>query len=473
MNILNMIKLPLFYDFVLPTAPLPNALPPELGIVNYIHTLYSNKLRSESYFDQDLEKDVNPMNQLFGNALGHWPSSVLMGGTYLSAPCYRHLVKLEFNSVYFGKKYTNRYIYPIKVTLHFNKFTGVDRVGSKLNGEFFWKHISTEVLSDIYSGRAIVFLDWANENFIEKEEFINFHKGLENSGIPKEQIILSINSFNAQELYESWFSPEERRLEVRNLPYLISNISYVYASQPDTHLSIEEFLETQSTIRKNHFVFPSRRARPHRIAMLHKMATDGLLDKGDWSFLNEMNADHGYYESSQVFDINREIIHDLHKMIPHALQSEPGNSYLTTSGWGKLSGEMHKHSYLYIASETYVKGEYKSLTEKVFKPLANFQPFVFIAFPGALAELQKLGFKTFSPFINENYDFEQDYRTRMHMIASEINRILSMPKEEIHNWFWSMKEILIHNQKHLLEIYQDRNITCGLINYLHDRVKKL
>lgn len=465
-----MINLPFFYDFVLPSSPLPNALPPELGIVNYIHTLHSNKLRSESYFDQDLEKEVNPMNQLFGDSLGHWPSSVLMGGTYLSAPCYRNIVELKFDSVYFGKKHTNRYIYPIKVTLHFNRFTGVDKVGSKLNGEFFWKHISAEVLADIYCGRAIVFLDWANENFIEKEEFINFHKGLENSGIPKEQIILSINSFNAQEVYESWFPPEERRLEVRNLPYLMANISHVYASQPDTHLSIDEFLETRSTLRKNHFVFPSRRARPHRIAMLHKITTDGLLYKGDWSFLDPMTADHGYYESTQIFDINREVINQLHKIIPHSLQSEPGNSYLSTSGWGKLNGEMHKHSYLYIASETYVRGDYKSLTEKVFKPLANLQPFVFIAFPGALAELQKLGFKTFSPFINESYDSEQDYKIRMHMIAAEINRIVSMSKEEIHNWFWSMQEILIHNQQRLLQIHEDSDASLNLINYLYARV---
>jgi hypothetical protein len=415
-----MIKLPLFYDFVLPSAPLPNALPPELGIVNYIHALHSNKLQSESYFDQDLEKEVNPMNQLFGNSLGHWPSSVLMGGTYLSSPCYQDILQLNFDSVYFGKRYTNKYIYPIKVTLHFDKFTGVDRMGSKLNGEYFWKHISPEVLKDVYSGRAIIFLDWANENFITKEEFINLHTCLASSGIPKEQIILTVNSFNAQEVYESWFTPEQRQLEVKNFPHIMTHMSHTYASRPSTYLDIEGFLKTRSTLRKNNFVFPSRRARPHRIAMLHKMATDGLLDRGDWSFLDAMTSDNGYFESTQIFDINRDVINDLHKIIPHSLDSEPYKAFLNTSGWGDLSGNMHKHSYLYIASETYVQGEYKSLTEKVFKPLANLQPFIFIAFPGALAQLQKLGFKTFSPFIDETYDSEQDYKTRMQMRSTVL-----------------------------------------------------
>ena len=166
----------------------------------------------------------------------------------------------------------------------------------------------------------------------------------------------------------------------------------------------------------------------------------------------------------------KDIINDLHKIIPHSLDCEPNNSYLDTSGWGNLNGEMHKDSYLYIASETYTHGEYKSLTEKVFKPLANFQPFIFIAFPGALAELQKLGFKTFSPFINESYDAEQDYKTKMHMIAAEINRIVSMSKEEIHNWYWSMQDILIHNHQKLLEIYKTSPESFNLIRYLYQRV---
>jgi len=35
-------RIPFFYDYVFPTFILPNALITELGIVNYMHSMYSN-----------------------------------------------------------------------------------------------------------------------------------------------------------------------------------------------------------------------------------------------------------------------------------------------------------------------------------------------------------------------------------------------------------------------------------------------
>jgi hypothetical protein len=43
------------------------------------------------------------------------------------------------------------------------------------------------------------------------------------------------------------------------------------------------------------------------------------------------------------------------------------------------------------------------------------------------------------------------------MIYGEIKRLCSMSKEEIHNWYWSMEEILIHNHE-LLRTYNEKKI---------------
>jgi hypothetical protein len=45
-----------------------------------------------------------------------------------------------------------------------------------------------------------------------------------------------------------------------------------------------------------------------------------------------------------------------------------------------------------------------------------------------------------------------------------------MTKEEIHNWYWSMEEILIHNHNHHLSIHKNRMMTEDTIDYL---IKKL
>ena len=469
-------KLPFFYDYVLPNTVMPNALAPEMGVVNYIHTMYSNRLKTESFFDEDLDLEKNPMERMFGNSFGHWPNSVRMNGSHIRSRCFDNRVDIYENSVYFGKQQQHRdgfqrYIYPIKVTPHFNKFIGVDFVGSKLNGEYFWKHISAEVLQDLRERKAIVFLDWVNENFIEQTEFADFHNGLKYSGIPKEQIVLAINSFNAQEVYESWFAPEQRQLEVRSFPFLLCNMSWHYAVHSDRRMTEQSFYESKNRIRKHYFVFPNRRARDHRVAMLHKLATDGLLEKGDWSFLDKIPIDHGTAVSRNL-NVNRDHdkINKLHEQLPHSLEAEEGSHFLSVSGWGDMHSKPSESSYFYLASETYTHGVYKSFTEKVFKPLANFQPLLFMAFPGALVELRKLGFKSFSPFINESYDEEHDLSKRLHMIAAEVNRLCSMSKEEIHTWYWSMEDILIHNHRHLMEIYKNEPISLKFMQELHQRV---
>jgi hypothetical protein len=153
------------------------------------------------------------------------------------------------------------------------------------------------------------------------------------------------------------------------------------------------------------------------------------------------------------------------------LDSEQGLTYDTVSAWTDKSPDSHKNSYLYLCTETFINGEYKSLTEKVFKPIVNFQPFLFIAYPGVLELLRSLGFKTFSPLIDESYDNDPDEIKRLSMIYSELNRICSMSKEEIHAWYWSMEEILIHNYNHFLNIWKNEEHTKELINYMIMRSK--
>jgi hypothetical protein len=206
--------------------------------------------------------------------------------------------------------------------------------------------------------------------------------------------------------------------------------------------------------------------------LLHKLASDGILEKGDWSCLDNVDFQHGLHMSSthQFINLDQEKLKQLHTQIPHSLREEPGSNYLNVAGWADRHSRQSENSYFYIASETYVHGIYKSLTEKIFKPLINFQPFIFLAFPGALNELRRLGFKTFSPFINEDYDNEQDLYKRIKMISDEISRLCSMSKEDLHNWYWSMEEILLHNHRHLLTIHHSEPNTANLVRYLHIRV---
>jgi len=61
-----------------------------------------------------------------------------------------------------------------------------------------------------------------------------------------------------------------------------------------------------------------------------------------------------------------------------------------------------------------------------------------------LQHLRNMGYKTFSPFIDETYD-TLDTWDRYDAILKEISRLNAMSTDEHLEWFKSMRHILEHN----------------------------
>lgn len=84
-------------------------------------------------------------------------------------------------------------------------------------------------------------------------------------------------------------------------------------------------------------------------------------------------------------------------------------------------------------------------TEKVFKPIFLKKPFIIVSTPNFFVDFKKLGFKSFSPFINERYDSKLDNDTRMKYILKEICRINSLSAAEMNLLIDKCKPITEHN----------------------------
>jgi hypothetical protein len=63
------------------------------------------------------------------------------------------------------------------------------------------------------------------------------------------------------------------------------------------------------------------------------------------------------------------------------------------------------------------------VTDKTTKCLISGKPFLLLAGCGSLEYLKQLGFQTFSPVINEEYDQEPNINARLEMICNEISRL--------------------------------------------------
>lgn len=467
------VKIPLLYDYVFPSYVIPNCMKMDFVLINYIHSQHSNASNGNDLFASNQNTDL--FEKIFGDSLGHghWPACWNCD-SQLKTGSLEDYIELDSTSLFYGKKQYNKYFYSVSITPHIDDFIGDTYTGGKLNGEYFWKHMSQEALIDAKKGRAFIILDYLQENEVTKKDYENLHIGLRKSGIPASQVILLFNTFNGADVYKEWFSEEERMLNVINFPYLILNSSFHYSvNQHIKKITPIKFLSLKNKLRPNHFLFKIRRPRDHRQVLLAQLYNDGYLNKGNWSCLQKLNHDIEHLNSLQnnfgFNNIEPEKIMELHNKLPKTLNNEINEDFNSLGGWADVP-DNYLSSYFYIATETYMNLSNKSLTEKIFKPIAHFMPFVFVSWPGSLKLLRELGFKTFHPFIDESYDNETNNSIRLHKIYKEIKRLCDMPIQDLHNWYWSMEKILIHNHYHLINYYKNNEYSKNLAKILNDKL---
>ena len=184
------------------------------------------------------------------------------------------------------------------------------------------------------------------------------------------------------------------------------------------------FKDSKFYYRQKHFLSLNGTPKPHRFDLVSYVVDNNLLDNFDISF------------NSYLWDFGFDSLHlDLKDTTP----------YTST----KLNLPLYFNSYIDIVSMAKFKESGVYLDEKIYKSFACLMPFVIVGQFETLKVLKELGFKTFSPIINEDYDNEKDNEKRMDLVIEEIKRLNNMTHSEIDNMFWEFKGILIHNFKHL------------------------
>jgi hypothetical protein len=197
--------------------------------------------------------------------------------------------------------------------------------------------------------------------------------------------------------------------------------------------------------------------RPHRLAMVYMALKYDLLSDSIWSFVslpykeNVIQDMQNFWEEPGDDLLFAPRIVDLipYELDTQHLSNDEKQSFATVDNNRK---DFYENTYFHIVSETRL-GEEPScfFSEKTWRPIMNLQPFIHVGGWRALAKLKELGFKTFGHVIDESYDEVLDPVQRFAIIKKEILRLKSMSMEEMHNLYYSVTDILIHNQKLLSE----------------------
>lgn len=211
------------------------------------------------------------------------------------------------------------------------------------------------------------------------------------------------------------------------------------------------------------FLNLNRRWRTHRVAFVSLMIINDL-DKLGYISLGKSDDNKSWHNMVprllKFFSSDEQLDSLIRSNLDRLVNTE--HMYLDTSDLitnkvdlDSSMDEYYRDTYFTVVSETnYNTSDLREvgrfLSEKTFKPISYFHPFILISVPNSLQSLRELGYKTFHPYIDESYDLEKDDVGRMKMIVSEVKRLSNLSKNEIIDFIYDTRNIVEHNFNNLM-----------------------
>ena len=306
-----------------------------------------------------------------------------------------------------------------------------------------------ESINRIMDKTAMLALDMPFEPFLMAIDSIYEHIVVKHN-IPSSQIIFQSNMRDA-DIYNQ--RAAKRYIQEPINIFWFSALEYWaidYQVQNTNTLAIKPY--------NKKFLNLNRRWRSHRPLLVLLLYHKKLLDQGFVSFgpagegyntweeiWNGLRV--GVFDNREMFDIvnNNESI----KSMP-PLYLDTDELHINRAELTSTTDRYYEDSYFSVVSETifyHREGAQNSrfITEKTFKALVMNHPFILVSIHKSLEVLKELGYKTFSPWINESYDQEMDDNKRMMMIVDEIERLCNLSQYDLEKFLVATKEICSYN----------------------------
>ena len=347
------------------------------------------------------------------------------------------------------------YVYPLEIKTTLAPLIEENTI--ELNGEKYLWYLkdlfSEELLNHFRSGKVKILINIIHDPLSDDFKINLFEKQMNELGVDGSNIIF-IGGSKFDEYYK--LHPESKvRIYnghlfikqyvdmMKELPR-IGNLGYMSELVDESDLDVNK-------IRPYKFLCNNRTMeKPHRAAIGYFAMKYDLLKEGKFSFIQKNSSEKLLGALGKVIkNIESNYIEEFVKLLPIELDTQfLSESEKSHFGVTNNMKEWYAETYVNLVTETSFNPNL-FFSEKIFKPLSNLQPFIIIGDYGSLQELKRLGFKTFEPFIDETYDLEIDPYIRMALIEKEIVKLKNKTIEEIHQWYYSIVDILIYNKKHL------------------------
>lgn len=300
----------------------------------------------------------------------------------------------------------------------------------------------------VINKEALLVLDLSFEPFLKSIDVIYEYIVIKYK-IPSSQVVFLSNMYDANE-YNILVANKFNQSPIRILWF--SALEIMLQGYNDI---LPNTLEIKSYDKK--FLNLNRRWRSHRPLLVLLLYHKKLLDKGfvsfgpcdehgDWEQIWN-NLKHGASNNAEILNAisESESIKHMKPLYLDTYELHTNRAELTVS-----TNRYYEDSYFSVISETtfYLRERHQNsrfITEKTFKSIVMKHPFILVSIPKSLEVLKKLGYKTFSPWVDESYDREEDDNKRMMLIIKEVERLSNLSQQELELFLNSTKEICNYN----------------------------
>lgn len=341
----------------------------------------------------------------------------------------------------------------------------------------------------------------------EKIIFMNPDEGLQHRHLHKAHRIASLfldkchegtffyatASLNGNEGYKAWcdennFKPAMHILSDNSFDIVAGSCAHAEYNVHESFLHQNDY----STPRENKYINLNRVPRPHRVFLISELLKSNLIPSGYNSFDPLLHTSSDIWEKIELdysTHNGTDFVMDVYRCLLERRDQFPFvlNMSNTRSNPVSVTEDDYRYTkncYFSIVCETnfFVKNyaKYPStvfngldspyfgndtvfLSEKTFKPIVYGHPFILLGEPNSLRELKKLGYQTFSTWINEDYDSIEDDNDRFSFLIEEIRRLCSISDVSWLNMLKEMEPVIIHN---FYNLYKNENKIYTTFDYM-------
>lgn len=465
-------KIDVLYDFVGPGEPLPNGI--DLSNPILLDLLRKSNWRWHGPGQGDLftkyEKEFNK------------PVPVFLNGIPIEQDKFKQKSLLSITTPRRDVLDDTIYLVPIGVYGSLDHSLGMSGDKSTIF------NLSQKIVDLInLHANMYLFFNHTEEGEFNEEHIITLHKEIQKRGIKQEKVIFGTACYNANSVFKKYIEKTGYTSRVKLLFHnwalrscskhwenIKTDSEYKFYADIPHKESIVLESDIDLTKKRNHkFLSFNNKVRQHRTIFLSILKNLNIIDKNLISFDIRDNI------QSQLDRVENSVLEnggddDLVKKWQtiysdeSLVRSVDIESVKMARGHGWDRQEVYLDSYINITTETLFFEDCWYISEKIFKPIANLQPFINIGSPNTLFELRKLGFKTFSDFWDESYDSETNPIIRMKKLEKIITDLSNMSINNIHALYEKALPICIHNQNKLLEFSNHEKTDKPFIEYLSE-----